>query len=212
MTLLLAGFLLGAPGVTVTHRRAPSSEGGWCQLRQAALWAVPMGGRALSWGPGPWSLLQALEGMLATLLFFLCLDFLICKVELVKLPQGCGEGQQHTGNQLVKGPVCRGLRVGHRLVWGQVLRGGGGPTESAVMGTEGALGPGQPRTWGHSSSLTPPVPLPGQAASLGSTNLLSPIPANATEAGLVGESFSKEGFQLPLTDPQIQSWALVTAY
>lgn len=49
---------------------------------RAAPWAGPLVGKSC---PGAWSLLLALGRLLATLSSVLCLHFLICKAEAVKL-------------------------------------------------------------------------------------------------------------------------------
>lgn len=121
-----------------------------------------------------WSLPRALGGMLATLSSFLHLAFLTRKVRLLNCLTVRVSGTQ--------GISRRGTRRARPGV-GQGPRARGPPHRVCCNWERRGSRPGH--SW--SSSLSLPVRLPRQAASLGNTDLLGPSPASAAEAGLVGD-------------------------
>lgn len=120
-----------------------------------------------------WPLPRALGGMLATLSSFLHLAFLTCKVEAVI---NCLTVRV-SGTQGISRRGTRRARPGV----GQGPRARGPPHRVCCNWERRGSRPGH--FW--SSSLSLPVHLPRQAASLGNTDLLGPNPTSAAEAGLV---------------------------
>ena len=152
----------------------------------AAPWAGPLVGKSC---PGAWFLLLAPGRLLATLSSVLCLHFLICKVEAVKLTPWVTMKVSDTkaaSTGLRRGPW---LGVGSRTVRKRLAH------RICCNWEKQGSGPGH--SW--SSSLTPSVHLPRQAAFLGNTDLLGLNQANTTEAGLVGDPLEMRVISSPST-------------